>query len=691
MPGVSFNLNFKHYSGYFQVSDTHFLHYWFVESQSNLEKDPLIFWFNGGPGCSSLAGLLEEMGPYLVCQGGRSLRSNENSWNKLASVVYIESPAGVGYSYATDGNITTNDDLTSLENYEAVKQFFKAFPQYRQHATFIMGESYGGMYVPILTARIVDGQKDFLVNLKGIAIGNGCVNDKLDFDTKIKYAYGHGMISEKMWNTLRRECCEGTIDTCHFEQLTGYCATMVKDILQSYWYGLLNMYDLYRDCDHGPTINSEKMTYIVRDLAARYKYAGKTKKYDNLMKFLHVSHTLYGITPCINSSDINTYMNEAQVRTALNIPSSLAQWDVCSDQIFVSYQQQYEDMAPFIKKIVAANVRVLLYYGDTDMVCNFMMGQQFADQLGLQTHKFSPDDNLASVNPAAIKVRPIVSCVGGPTDKIGWLLNSVLGQLLKFIPAHLSNTNMFLESLRRTQLSATCVMESFDVAALYNNVSNDSAMEAILELLSQHQGANNMFGFSISQLMTLLKECLSCNIFRWSGRYFAQIRGLAIGQRLAPTLAVAFMSKIEAPVVSRLALLYCRYVDDCFIVCATQHEMDKCFEVMNSQSEYIKLTREKLCGNSLPFLNVQVQLAGNSYITKWYRKPSCKNIIVHSRSAHPHRTKEAVVRNMFRTAVSVCTGGGERKESLETQVEGGSGKRHYLNYENSISGAVRLR
>lgn len=45
-------------------------------------------------------------------------------WFQMASVVYIESPAGVGYSYATDGNITTNDDQTSLENYEAVKQFF---------------------------------------------------------------------------------------------------------------------------------------------------------------------------------------------------------------------------------------------------------------------------------------------------------------------------------------------------------------------------------------------------------------------------------------------------------------------------------------------------------------------------------------------------------------------------------------
>ncbi|EFO88835.1 hypothetical protein CRE_06322 [Caenorhabditis remanei] len=39
---------------------------------------------------------------------------------------------------------------------------------------------------------------------------------------------------------------------------------------------------------------------------------------------------------------------------------------------------------PFIKKIVRNHVRVLVYYGDTDMACNFIMGQQFVDQLGLR-------------------------------------------------------------------------------------------------------------------------------------------------------------------------------------------------------------------------------------------------------------------------------------------------------------------
>ncbi len=101
------------------------------------------------------------MGPYLMNDDGKTLRLNPYAWNKFSSVVYIEAPAGVGYSYASDGNTTTNDDITSAQNYEAVKQFFIKFPSFRNHSTFITGESYGGVYVPTLTARIVDGQKDF--------------------------------------------------------------------------------------------------------------------------------------------------------------------------------------------------------------------------------------------------------------------------------------------------------------------------------------------------------------------------------------------------------------------------------------------------------------------------------------------------------------------------------------------------
>uniref|UniRef100_A0A0K0DP55 Reverse transcriptase domain-containing protein n=1 Tax=Angiostrongylus cantonensis TaxID=6313 RepID=A0A0K0DP55_ANGCA len=66
-----------------------------------------------------------------------------------------------------------------------------------------------------------------------------------------------------------------------------------------------------------------------------------------------------------------------------------------------------------------------------------------------------------------------------------------------------------------------------------------------------------------------------------------------MGRRLAPSLAIAFMYEVEAPVTDLGPLLYCRYIDDCFVLHSSQKEMGKCFELLNEQSEYIKFTREK--------------------------------------------------------------------------------------------------
>ena len=81
----------------------------FVESQNDPVKDPLIFWYNGGPGCSSILGLLGEHGPYFPKSCG-ILRKNPDSWNTNASVVYIESPVGVGYSYGKSSDDYIADD-----------------------------------------------------------------------------------------------------------------------------------------------------------------------------------------------------------------------------------------------------------------------------------------------------------------------------------------------------------------------------------------------------------------------------------------------------------------------------------------------------------------------------------------------------------------------------------------------------
>ena len=138
-----------------------------------------------------------------------------------------------------------------------------------------------------------------------------------------------------------------------------------------------------------------------------------------------------------------------------------------------------------------------------------------------------------------------------------------------------------------------------------------------------------------------------------------------MGQRLAPVLAVCFMSRIEEPVLARLPLMYCRYIDDCCVITSTPAEMNECFRILNEQSRYIKLTRETPRNGWLSFLNTQISLTNGELRVKWYRKESSKNILIHATSAHPAAVKYAVVHNMFKTATELCTGDIERTESLK--------------------------
>jgi len=78
---------------------------------------------------------------------------NQYSWNREANMLYIESPAGVGFSYC-EGVKECNhwdDDIVAADNLAAVLAFFDKFPEFKANELYISGESYAGMYVPYLT------------------------------------------------------------------------------------------------------------------------------------------------------------------------------------------------------------------------------------------------------------------------------------------------------------------------------------------------------------------------------------------------------------------------------------------------------------------------------------------------------------------------------------------------------------
>ncbi|GMP57178.1 hypothetical protein CsSME_00021368 [Camellia sinensis var. sinensis] len=176
LPGQPSGPPLSHFSGYITVNQDHgrALFYWFFEAQSHPSIKPLLLWFNGGPGCSSIGhGAAVELGPLRVNASGSGLEFNRHSWNKEANMLFVESPVGVGFSYTnTSADFTKLDDVFVAEDvYNFLVNWMKRFPHFKNHDVFISGESYAGHYVPQLAELVYDRNKDTSkyphINLKG--------------------------------------------------------------------------------------------------------------------------------------------------------------------------------------------------------------------------------------------------------------------------------------------------------------------------------------------------------------------------------------------------------------------------------------------------------------------------------------------------------------------------------------------
>ncbi|OTF78052.1 Serine carboxypeptidase-like protein, partial [Euroglyphus maynei] len=201
--GLNFQPNFNHYSGFLPSLDDVYLHYWFFESQHDPSNDPVVLWLNGGPGCSSLIGALAENGPFHINQN-LTVDYNPNTWNTNVNMLYIESPAQVGFSYKLDQNYHTNDNETAYNNMAALRSFFRKFPHLLKNDFYITGESYAGIFVPMLAKLIVE--EKYPPNLKGFALGNPLLDQNININSQYFYLYSHGVIDEKIWSKLLQFC-----------------------------------------------------------------------------------------------------------------------------------------------------------------------------------------------------------------------------------------------------------------------------------------------------------------------------------------------------------------------------------------------------------------------------------------------------------------------------------------------------
>lgn len=286
---------------------------------------PPLLQFNGGPGCSSLEGAFQESGPLWTAPGGKTLQRNEFSWNKFAHTLFLEAPAGVGFSYAdTPAGTSHTDTSTAVDNHAALVAFYQKFPELIANELVITGESYAGICawrlevacpwrltplhrpfaspldIPMLAFNIHKANTAGVkprINLSGLLVGNGCIGQDAgvcgrspygDYLTLSQY-HGHGFISNKAMAVANAACG-------NYSTESPACRTAVRAAANEVGRDV-DVYDIYSGV-YGSCV---------------YGASRRPVHPDSAQGIINALHAGAG-NECTNDADLSTYVEEGQRR-----------------------------------------------------------------------------------------------------------------------------------------------------------------------------------------------------------------------------------------------------------------------------------------------------------------------------------------------------------------------------------------
>eukprot|EP00933_Yihiella_yeosuensis_P041440 TRINITY_DN35830_c0_g1_i1.p1 TRINITY_DN35830_c0_g1~~TRINITY_DN35830_c0_g1_i1.p1 ORF type:complete len:754 (+),score=140.53 TRINITY_DN35830_c0_g1_i1:83-2344(+) len=347
------------YAGYISVGAQNRYFYWLAESRSSEpRKDPLILWMTGGPGCSSILALLTENGPCKV-QKKRGFGFEEEletirnkwSWTEAANVLWVDQPAGVGYSI---GQAVHDERGVADRMYKFLKGFYDLYPQFLKVPLYIFGESYGGHYVPAVATAILDKQDhSFSMPLAGIGIGNGLVNPYWQYLSKPTMAATGGV-----GGSLGRGIMKPSIER-HLMDHLPTCLEAIENCQKN----RKRWKDAYIHCILNEDVPESHAGWNPYDLRQR----------------------CYETTPvnCFDFSAETLFLRSEITKSKLGVDASTF-WTLCNFTVNLGFVQSgdfFSKSDTLIARLLEAGKPVLVYSGDTDSTVDWIGSKLWVESL----------------------------------------------------------------------------------------------------------------------------------------------------------------------------------------------------------------------------------------------------------------------------------------------------------------------
>ncbi|KAJ7468642.1 carboxypeptidase C [Mycena latifolia] len=353
----------KQYSGYLDIADDKHLFFWFFESRNSPSTDPLVLWLNGGPGCSSSTGLLFELGPCSIADEGKNTTFNKHSWTSSANMIFLDQPVNVGFSYAEDGTTVNNSPVAGKDVYAFLELFLSRFPEYSKQPFHISGESYAGTYLPHIASTIWDGNKQLdlaptpslkHINLESVLIGNGLTDPYVQMGSVADYAcegpypvYSDPQGPECSSLRTKIPSCQRLVKSCYSYNSRFACVPA----------GLYCNSQLF-----GPLMQTGLNPYDVRKQCDRAKNGDLCYAQMNW---------------------IDTWMNDPKIKVALGVDPSrtFASCNMEVNQAFALQGDGMHNSAELLGELIDGGIRLLIYAGNADMMCNYMGNERWLEVL----------------------------------------------------------------------------------------------------------------------------------------------------------------------------------------------------------------------------------------------------------------------------------------------------------------------
>jgi carboxypeptidase C (cathepsin A) len=348
------------------------------------------------------------MGPFRPKED-LSLRLHPFSWNKVSNMLFVESPAGVGFSYSDNAKVdlSTDDDFVAEDNYNVLLSFYERFPEYRSNDLYLSSESYGGHYIPTLAQRVVDRNNDdpsTHMNVKGLLIGNPFTDYYSAFPAAMETFWGHQLISKITYDQYNKLCPSPEVFSVD-------CATFIRKTYKEM--GSINRYALdYPVCSALtggllPAVASSQRTRLLQTqlelLEGESGLSGHSKKKKSISfsSFSTNKQVRTGggpgedppiddvMRPC-EEQWLQEYLRLPAVQQATHVRADLAvaPWTWCSDAIDYDRNNFFVSTAPIYNELIdkteASPLQILIFSGDDDAVCSTLGTQKWIWDLRVQ-------------------------------------------------------------------------------------------------------------------------------------------------------------------------------------------------------------------------------------------------------------------------------------------------------------------